>query len=175
MRSRLKGIGSADISASMCRKSVPFRRCSTVLRIGGITIDCAAHSGITCVLEHFCRVERHSTRSERSLGYGTPTFPFLFAAQAHLALIIRGSPDYVNSPFGAPSRSPAAEGWVASTQVAPRQVLQREHGECDKARPWLLLGSVHGGRERGGIASGDAGEGVALEEGGTGVFAHAAD
>ena len=38
MCSQSKGIGSADISAvNLQQNSVPFRRCFTVLRIGGIT------------------------------------------------------------------------------------------------------------------------------------------
>ena len=39
MRSQSKGIGSADIYASMCHKIRTLRRCLTVLRIGRITID----------------------------------------------------------------------------------------------------------------------------------------
>jgi hypothetical protein len=55
MRLQPKGIGSADISASMCGKIVPFRRCFTVLRPGDRPHRIGLHCAILGIYEA-CKV-----------------------------------------------------------------------------------------------------------------------
>jgi hypothetical protein len=84
MCSQSKGIGSANISASMCGKVRTFRHCFTVLRIGGITGSRVGELGETARI-----ADERSSSAARAPGIEKNTFAIPRPLQRNVRLAIR--------------------------------------------------------------------------------------